>query len=50
MKAVVWTDLVQTLIMVATMFLVVVKGSLDIGGFGEVWRRNLEGDRIVVPS
>lgn len=46
----VWTDLVQTVIMIATLILVVVKGSMDVGGFGEVWQRNWEGDRIIIPS
>ncbi|XP_067122328.1 sodium-coupled monocarboxylate transporter 1-like [Centruroides vittatus] len=46
MKAVVWTDLFQTLLMYAAMFVVVFKGIADLGGSDIVWRRNLDGKRI----
>lgn len=50
LKAVVWADLLQALIIIATVILVAAKGSFDVGGFGEVWKRNWEGDRIIIPS
>ena len=46
MKAVVWTDTLQVCIMVLGVVTVVVKGTIDVGGFGEVWRRGVEGKRI----
>lgn len=49
MRAVVWTDVIQTLIMIGAMILVIVKGTFDIGGAKEVWTRNWESDRIEPP-
>lgn len=46
MKAVVWTDMFQTLLMYAAMFVVVFKGIADLGGMEIVWKRNLDGKRI----
>ncbi|XP_017774332.1 PREDICTED: sodium-coupled monocarboxylate transporter 1-like [Nicrophorus vespilloides] len=50
LKAVVWTDVVQTLIMVGAMILVIVKGTIDVGGFENVWKRNWNSDRIEMPN
>lgn len=50
LKAVVWTDVIQTIIMSGAMLLVVVKGTLDSGGFFNVLKRNWESDRIEVPN
>ncbi|KAJ9592042.1 hypothetical protein L9F63_001421, partial [Diploptera punctata] len=50
LKAVVWTDVVQTLIMFAAMILVMVKGTIDIGGLGVVWNRNYDSGRIEAPN
>ncbi|XP_041975072.1 sodium-coupled monocarboxylate transporter 1-like isoform X2 [Aricia agestis] len=49
LKAVVWTDVIQTMVMVGAMILVIVKGTINIGGFGEVIRRNWETGRIEAP-
>jgi len=46
MKAVLWTDTVQVIIMFCAMLAVIIKGSLDVGGFAEVWRISDEGGRI----
>lgn len=46
LKAVVWTDTVQTIIMFAALIITVIMGTVSIGGFKEVWQRNLKGDRI----
>ncbi|XP_045620487.2 sodium-coupled monocarboxylate transporter 2 [Procambarus clarkii] len=45
MKAVLWTDALQTLIMYASIICVIVKGTLDVGGFSAVWARNAESGR-----
>ena len=46
MKAVVWTDTMQVCIMIAGVLAVIIKGSIDVGGIDEVWRRGVEGNRI----
>ncbi|XP_065162813.1 sodium-coupled monocarboxylate transporter 1-like [Atheta coriaria] len=49
-KAVVWTDVIQTIIMIGAMLLVAIKGTMDIGGFGLVLDRNLQSNRIELPN
>lgn len=46
MKAVVWTDTIQTVVMFGALIVVVVMGTISIGGFAEVWRINDEGERL----
>ncbi|GFQ66608.1 putative sodium-dependent multivitamin transporter [Trichonephila clavata] len=46
MRAVLWTDLFQALIMLSAAFAVCVKGTMDVGGLSEVWRIAEEGQRI----
>ena len=46
MKAVLWADAVQSLVMVAGLLSVIVVGIWKIGGVGEVWRIADEGGRI----
>ena len=46
LKAVIWTDTVQVVIMYISMLTVIIKGDLDIGGTAEVWRRNAESGRV----
>ncbi|XP_030381689.1 sodium-coupled monocarboxylate transporter 1 [Scaptodrosophila lebanonensis] len=50
LKAVVWTDVIQTLIMFGAMTLVLVKGTLDIGGPSVVWQRARETTRLETPN
>ncbi|XP_043659860.1 sodium-coupled monocarboxylate transporter 1 [Drosophila teissieri] len=50
LKAVVWTDVIQTLIMFGAMALVLIKGTLDIGGPAVVWRRAQETARLELPN
>ncbi|XP_063548817.1 sodium-coupled monocarboxylate transporter 1-like isoform X1 [Cydia strobilella] len=50
LKAVVWTDVIQTIVMTGAMILVIIKGTIIVGGFGEVWRRNWNTGRIEMPS
>ncbi|XP_054745208.1 sodium-coupled monocarboxylate transporter 1 isoform X2 [Anastrepha obliqua] len=50
LKAVVWTDVLQTVVMVGSIILVIIKGTADVGGLAIVWQRNLEGRRIEVPE
>ncbi|GIY33833.1 sodium-coupled monocarboxylate transporter 1 [Caerostris darwini] len=46
MKAVVWTDFFQALMMYASILIIVVKGTIDLGGFDVVWERSFRGGRI----
>ncbi|CAH1250786.1 SLC5A8 [Branchiostoma lanceolatum] len=46
MKAVMWTDTFQVCVMCMGFLAVIIQGSINAGGFGEVWSRNLEGERL----
>lgn len=50
LQAVVWTDVIQITSMVGAMALVAIKGTIDVGGFGTVWQRNMESGRIEAPK
>jgi Na+/proline symporter len=45
-KAVIWTDFYQTIIMIASLVIIVAKGLYDIGGFANMWQINLYGGRL----
>ena len=45
-KAVIWTDAFQTLIMFSGVIAVIVKGTSDVGGFGNLVDINSEGGRL----
>ncbi|XP_011311839.1 sodium-coupled monocarboxylate transporter 1 [Fopius arisanus] len=49
LRAVVWTDFIQTFIMFGAMLLIVVKGTIDIGGLGVVIQRNRDSGRLELP-
>ncbi|XP_075970300.1 sodium-coupled monocarboxylate transporter 1-like [Anticarsia gemmatalis] len=49
LKAVVWTDVIQTIVMIGSMLIVIVKGTLMVGGFGEVVKLNWQTDRLEFP-
>nr|CAD7263334.1 unnamed protein product [Timema shepardi] len=46
MKAVVWSDCFQVVMLFLSMFAVLIKGTADIGGFGVVWSRNSDAGRV----
>lgn len=48
-KAVVWTDVIQTWLMIAGVFAVIIKGTIDVGGWQTVWQRSYDGGRIEAP-
>lgn len=50
MKAVIYTDVVQSIMMFGAMLLVIIKGTLDIGGLDVVISRNVESGRIELPE
>ncbi len=45
-KAVVWTDTIQIMLMYGSIITVIVKGVLDVGGLETVWLRNYNSSRI----
>ncbi|XP_076662885.1 sodium-coupled monocarboxylate transporter 2 [Andrena cerasifolii] len=47
LKAVVWTDAIQTIVMFGGVLVVAILGTDRVGGFDQVWKRNQETGRIV---
>lgn len=45
-----WTDVVQTIMMFGAIFLVMIKGTMDVGGIDVVWNRAVQGGRIEGPE
>ncbi|XP_055539157.1 sodium-coupled monocarboxylate transporter 1 isoform X3 [Wyeomyia smithii] len=50
LKAVVWTDVVQTVLMFGAMALIIAKGTYDVGGFATVMDRAITSGRIEGPD
>jgi len=46
MKAVIWTDVFQSVIIFVGLLVVVILGLIEVGGFSEMWRLNQEWGRI----
>ncbi|CAG7836014.1 unnamed protein product [Allacma fusca] len=46
MKAVMWTDTFQVVVMFGSMLVVIIKGAIDIGGDSAVWEAASQGNRI----
>ncbi|CAL1538590.1 unnamed protein product [Lymnaea stagnalis] len=46
MKAVIWTDVFQSAIMLAGILAIVIQGAIKVGGFARVWEINEEWKRI----
>ncbi|XP_070494075.1 sodium-coupled monocarboxylate transporter 1-like [Chironomus tepperi] len=49
-KAVVWTDVIQIMIMYGTLILINVKGTFEAGGLSVVIERNIESGRLAMPD
>ena len=45
-KAVIWTDVFQAVVMIGGMLAILVKGTVDVGGPGSVWNVAEQGGRI----
>ncbi|XP_064648287.1 sodium-coupled monocarboxylate transporter 1-like [Lineus longissimus] len=45
-KAVMWTDTFQICLMFAGLLAVLIQGSIQMGGFSNIWQKNYEGGRI----
>lgn len=50
MKAVLWTDVFQAILMFLGILAVLIKGFVDLGGVGNVFKISYEGGRINVPG
>ncbi|XP_035658838.1 sodium-coupled monocarboxylate transporter 1-like [Branchiostoma floridae] len=46
MKAVMWTDTFQVVVMVAGFLAVIIQGTMDVGGLARVWELNQQGQRL----
>lgn len=46
MRAVVWTDVVQMVIILIGVLALIIEGTVDVGGPANVWKRVTEGSRI----
>lgn len=44
------TDVIQSFVMFGSIILLIIKGTIDLGGFGVLWQRNLEGGRLNFPE
>ena len=42
----IWTDVFQVCVMLAGFMMVIIKGTIDVGGIHEVWRIAEEGGRL----
>ena len=45
LKSVVWTDVIQIVLMYGSIIILLVKGVADVGGLEEVWQRNANSSR-----
>ncbi|KAH8294607.1 hypothetical protein KR018_000247 [Drosophila ironensis] len=50
LKGVVYTDVVQSVIMYGSLIVIMIKGTLDLGGVDVVLQRNSEGGRLNTPE
>lgn len=46
LKAVVWTDTWQIVVMFISVIVIITLGTVNIGGYGYVWSKSYEGGRI----
>uniref|UniRef100_A0A182Q1N6 Sodium-coupled monocarboxylate transporter 1 n=1 Tax=Anopheles farauti TaxID=69004 RepID=A0A182Q1N6_9DIPT len=50
LKAVVWTDVIQSGVTLLALLAVLIKGTIDVGGPWQVLERNIAGDRLEAPN
>ncbi|XP_036675383.3 sodium-coupled monocarboxylate transporter 1 isoform X5 [Drosophila suzukii] len=50
LKAVIWTDVIQSFVMFGSILAVCIKGTFDVGGLGVVLQRNEDGGRLNSPE
>ena len=42
----IWTDVVQAVLMIGSLIPVLIKGTIDFGSFSEIWQEAYDGGRI----
>ena len=47
LKAVMWIDVIQMGIILAGLLALTIKGTVDVGGLSEVWRKANDGGRLI---
>ena len=45
-RGVIWNDLFQALVMFTSLGIIIIKGIIDAGGFGDLWETNANGGRL----
>ncbi|XP_055547211.1 sodium-coupled monocarboxylate transporter 1-like isoform X2 [Wyeomyia smithii] len=50
LKAVIWTDVVQSGVTLGALLVVLIKGVIDVGGPAVIWERNFGSSRIEAPN
>lgn len=48
LKAVIWTDCVQYILMMIALFVVIIKGTADVGGVDRVFYLNDQANRLTL--
>nr|XP_039267207.1 sodium-coupled monocarboxylate transporter 1-like [Styela clava] len=46
LKAVIWTDVLQSILMLSGFVIVIIQGSINLGGFSNIWEAAQDGGRI----
>lgn len=49
-KAVVWTDFIQIILMYVVMILIAIKGTMTVGGLSVIYERNYDSGRFEAPE
>lgn len=50
LKAVIWTDVIQSFLMYGSILVICIKGTLDVGGIEVVLQRNRDSGRLNAPE
>lgn len=50
LKAVIWTDVIQGLVMMGSLTIVAIQATITVGGFETLIERNLNSSRLELPS
>jgi Na+/proline symporter len=48
LKAVVWIDFLQTIVIMISSIAIIIVGVMKVGGVGSVWEKSLGGGRILI--
>jgi Sodium:solute symporter family. len=48
LKAVIWIDFLQTVVIIISCIVIIIVGVVKAGGVGNVWHKSSEGGRILI--